>query len=155
MQDAINIRPGPQGAKDSKARLEVLNMSLRGLLDYTEDDTAEATFEASMFGELFLEMLQARFGRDLLRTLPLVAEQVRVKHAGWVSGLLAAFCRILHNICVWVLASCPLLDDMIVIWREWRGLRCTNSGWQYNVSLIYRQISFALCHVCLGSVALA
>ena len=51
-------------------------MSLRGLLDYTEDDTAAATFEASMFGELFLEMLQARFGRAILRTLPVISQQV-------------------------------------------------------------------------------
>ena len=51
-------------------------MSLRGLLDYTEDDTAVATFEASMFGELFLEMLQARFGQAILRTLPPISQQV-------------------------------------------------------------------------------
>ncbi len=77
MQDAINVTTPSQEAVDRKSRYEVLSMSLRGLLDYTEDDVAEATFEASMFGELFLEMLQARFGRAILRTLPLIAEQAR------------------------------------------------------------------------------
>ena len=76
VQDAMNVQMAGQDGLERKSRLEVLNMSLRGLLDYTEDDVAEATFEASMFGEMFLEMLQARFGRAILRTLPLVAEQV-------------------------------------------------------------------------------
>ena len=75
-QDAINIRTPLQEGVDRKSRLEILSMSARGLLDYTEDDTSEATFEASMFGELFLEMLQYRFGHLLLRTLPLIAQQV-------------------------------------------------------------------------------
>ncbi|KAK9859788.1 hypothetical protein WJX84_005175, partial [Apatococcus fuscideae] len=75
-QDAINVKVASQEGVDRKSRFEVLGMSLRGLLDYTEDDTAAATFEASMFGELFLEMLQARFGRAILRTLPSISQQI-------------------------------------------------------------------------------
>ena len=74
-QDAVNVRVPSQDGLDRRLRLEVLSMSLRGLLDYTEDDVAEATFQASIFGELFLEMLQARFGRAILRALPSVAQQ--------------------------------------------------------------------------------
>lgn len=67
--------PSQEGV-DRSCRYEVLAMSLRGLLDYSEDDTAVPTFEASMFGELFLEMLQARFGRAILRALPVISQQV-------------------------------------------------------------------------------
>ncbi|KAK9843771.1 hypothetical protein WJX81_005663 [Elliptochloris bilobata] len=52
-----------------KDRFAALATSLEGLLEYTLDDSREATFEASLFGELFREMLDARFGGGLMRGL--------------------------------------------------------------------------------------
>ena len=60
-----------------KEKFAALGISLDGLLEYTEDDTREPTFEASMFGELFQDMLDTRFGRGLLRSFAVLEKQVR------------------------------------------------------------------------------
>ncbi|XP_078444603.1 ATP/GTP-binding protein family isoform X2 [Wolffia australiana] len=51
-------------SKDSKIRS--MSLSLDGLLDYNEKDTAESTFELSLFAESLNEMLQFEMGRRLL-----------------------------------------------------------------------------------------
>ena len=59
-----------------KEKFAALGISLDGLLEYTEDDTREPTFEVSMFGELFQDMLDTRFGRGLLRSFAVLEKQV-------------------------------------------------------------------------------
>lgn len=51
--------------------------TLDTLLGYTEKDDREGAFEASVFAELFREMLEARFGRSILRTLELLEKEDR------------------------------------------------------------------------------
>ena len=60
-----------------KEKFAALGISLDGLLEYTEDDTREPTFEVSMFGELFQDMLDTRFGRGLLRSFAVLEKQVQ------------------------------------------------------------------------------
>jgi LAIKA domain len=62
----------PAEAGDKKLRWSPASVSLEGLLDYSEDDTREASFEVALAAELFLEMLQTRFGRGLLRGLHVI-----------------------------------------------------------------------------------
>ena len=47
-------------------------ISLDGLLDYDESDKYEATFEVSLFAEIFHEMLQRDFGYYLLQVRTLL-----------------------------------------------------------------------------------
>jgi len=54
-------------SKEEKFRTMML--SLDGLLDYDESDRYEATFEASLFGELFHEMLQKEYAQQILQAL--------------------------------------------------------------------------------------
>ena len=80
---ALAITKSPKQVK-----LRAMMLSLDGLLDYDESDRYEATFEviirhlslffaltatqilqASLFGELFHEMLQQEFGRQILQAL--------------------------------------------------------------------------------------
>ena len=72
----MKAEPGWLG-RSSKERFAALATSLEGLLEYTLDDAREATFEASLFGELFREMLDARFGGGLLRALRALEAEVR------------------------------------------------------------------------------
>ncbi|KAI5072001.1 hypothetical protein GOP47_0012107 [Adiantum capillus-veneris] len=53
--------------KAGKAR--AMTISLDGLLDYDERDKEESTFELSLFGEIFQEMLQYRYGSRVLEAL--------------------------------------------------------------------------------------
>ena len=70
-----------------KEKFAALGISLDGLLEYTEDDTREPTFEVSMFGELFQDMLDTRFGRGLLRAFAVLEKQVRTRpHGGLLQG---------------------------------------------------------------------
>ena len=79
-QEMVHIRPNQEflGPKES-FRVDVA--SLDALLAYTEKDDGEPTFEVSVFAELFREMLEARFGRGILRTLELLERQERQVHA--------------------------------------------------------------------------
>jgi hypothetical protein len=72
----VAVRPEP-GWLGRKERFGALATSLEGLLEYTPDDTREATFEASLFGELFREMLDARFGGGLARGLRALEAEAR------------------------------------------------------------------------------
>ena len=75
-QEMVHIHPNQEflGPKES-FRVDVA--SLDALLAYTEKDDREPTFEVSVFAELFREMLEARFGRGILRTLELLERQER------------------------------------------------------------------------------
>ena len=75
-QETVHIHPNQEflGPKES-FRVDVANLDT--LLAYTEKDDREPTFEVSMFAELFREMLEARFGRGILRTLELLERQDR------------------------------------------------------------------------------
>ena len=75
-QETVHIHPNKEflGPKES-FRADVA--SLDALLAYTEKDDREPAFEASVFAELFREMLDARFGRGILRTLELLDKQDR------------------------------------------------------------------------------
>ena len=75
-QEMVHIHPNQEflGPKEP-FRVDVA--SLDALLAYTEKDDREPTFEVSIFAELFREMLEARFGRGILRTLELLERQDR------------------------------------------------------------------------------
>ena len=75
-QEMVHIHPNQEflGSKES-FRVDVA--SLDALLAYTEKDDRESTFEVSVFAELFREMLEAKFGRGILRTLELLERQDR------------------------------------------------------------------------------
>jgi hypothetical protein len=75
-QEVVAVRP-EAGWLGRKERFGALATSLEGLLEYTPDDTREATFEASLFGELFREMLDARFGGGLARGLRALEAEAR------------------------------------------------------------------------------
>ena len=69
-----------QANKDSLGSKESFHAevsTLDTLLGYTEKDDREGAFEASLFAELFREMLEARFGRSILRTLELLEREDR------------------------------------------------------------------------------
>ena len=72
----MQIQPNKDflGAKES-FHTEV--SSLDTLLAYTEKDDTEDMFEVSIFAELFREMLEARFGRGILRTLEALEREDR------------------------------------------------------------------------------
>ena len=72
----MQIQPNKDflGAKES-FHAEV--SSLDTLLGYTEKDDREGMFEVSVFAELFREMLEARFGRGILRTLEVLEKEDR------------------------------------------------------------------------------
>jgi hypothetical protein len=53
------------GLKDAK----ITALPLSTLLDYSNDDVLEKTFEVSLFAEMFVEMLQWRFGQIIIKTL--------------------------------------------------------------------------------------
>ena len=75
-QKMVHIHPN-QGFLGPKESFRVDAASLDALLAYTEKDDREPTFEVSIFAELFREMLEARFGRGILRTLELLERQDR------------------------------------------------------------------------------
>ncbi|GKU99539.1 hypothetical protein SLEP1_g12374 [Rubroshorea leprosula] len=56
-----------KGSKESK--LQSLSLSLESLLDYTDKDIEESTFELSLFAETLYEMLQYQMGCHLLTFL--------------------------------------------------------------------------------------
>ncbi|KAK3037780.1 hypothetical protein RJ639_030699 [Escallonia herrerae] len=62
-----------KGGKDSKLRS--LSLSLDSLLDYTDKDIEESTFELSLFAETLYEMLQYQMGCRLLTFL----QKLRIK----------------------------------------------------------------------------
>ncbi|KAJ0737672.1 putative Cell cycle and apoptosis regulator protein [Helianthus annuus] len=62
-----------KGSKNSKLRS--LSLSLDSLLDYTDKDTEESTFELSLFAETFYEMLQFQMGSRILTFL----QKLRIK----------------------------------------------------------------------------
>ena len=62
-------------SSEASAKGEMLGaevLTLEKVLSYGRDDKAEGTFEVSMCAEALREMLDTRFGRALLRSLPLV-----------------------------------------------------------------------------------
>lgn len=81
-QEKVEIQPNKDflGPKES-FQVEVANLDT--LLDYTEKDDREMTFEVLVFGELFKEMLQARFGCGILRTLEMLEKQDRQVKRFW------------------------------------------------------------------------
>lgn len=54
---------------DKNSKKKLMMISLDGLLDYDETDKLEATFELSLFGELFHYMLQRDFGYVIYQAL--------------------------------------------------------------------------------------
>merc|ERR1711879_453873 len=54
----------PEGLK-----LKALGLSLHGLLEYDETDEAEKTFEVSLCGELFSDLLKREFGITIRKGL--------------------------------------------------------------------------------------
>ncbi|KAI7724710.1 hypothetical protein M8C21_004587 [Ambrosia artemisiifolia] len=62
-----------KGTKNSKLRS--LSLSLDSLLDYTDKDIEESTFELSVFAEMFYEMLQFQMGSRILTFL----QKLRIK----------------------------------------------------------------------------
>jgi hypothetical protein len=58
-------------------------ISLSGLLEYDETDTAESTFELSVFAEYFHELLCYEFGNEILRGL----EEFSLKRTRNIIGL--------------------------------------------------------------------
>ncbi|GAB4821065.1 hypothetical protein N2152v2_008111 [Parachlorella kessleri] len=60
-------------ALDKRGRSVLSVVTLDQLLDYSDEDTREAGFEAALFAEAFQEMLQQRFGRGMLRALGALA----------------------------------------------------------------------------------
>uniref|UniRef100_A0A6N2NBE1 LAIKA domain-containing protein n=1 Tax=Salix viminalis TaxID=40686 RepID=A0A6N2NBE1_SALVM len=56
-----------KGNKESRPRF--LSLSLDSLLDYTDKDVEESTFELSLFAESLYEMLQYQMGSRLLTFL--------------------------------------------------------------------------------------
>ena len=84
----VQIQPNKDflGAKES-FHTEV--SSLDTLLAYTEKDDTEDMFEVSIFAELFREMLEARFGRGILRTLETLEREDRRVGSALVALLLS------------------------------------------------------------------
>ena len=76
LQEMVQIQPNKDflGSKES-FHAEV--SSLDTLLGYTEKDDREGMFEVSVFAELFREMLEARFGQGILRTLEVLEKEDR------------------------------------------------------------------------------
>ena len=76
LQEMVQIQPNKDflGSKDS-FQAEVSNVD--ALLAYSEKDDKEGMFEVSVFAELFREMLEARFGRSILRTLEVLEKEDR------------------------------------------------------------------------------
>ena len=76
LQEMVQIQPNKDflGGKDS-FQAEVSNVD--ALLAYSEKDDKEGMFEVSVFAELFREMLEARFGRSILRTLEVLEKEDR------------------------------------------------------------------------------
>ena len=70
-------------AKGEMLGVEVL--TLEKVLSYGKDDKSEGTFEVSMCSEALREMLDTRFGRGLLRSLPLVETKACSLCAQWHS----------------------------------------------------------------------
>ncbi|KAL8201392.1 hypothetical protein R6Q57_012731 [Mikania cordata] len=66
-----------KGSKNSKLRS--LSLSLDSLLDYTDKDIEESTFELSVFAETFYEMLQFQMGSRTLTFLQFVTKRNRKK----------------------------------------------------------------------------
>eukprot|EP00850_Spirogloea_muscicola_P007355 SM000037S13490 [mRNA] locus=s37:177551:185876:+ [translate_table: standard] len=55
--------------RSKQAKWKSVSISLDGLLDYDEEDKEECTFELSLFAESFKEMLQCRYGCQILGAL--------------------------------------------------------------------------------------
>ena len=64
-----------------------LAVTLDRLLGYSDDDMKEATFEASVFAELFRDMLDTRYGQGLMRALAHIkaAKVCAVLYIAWLS----------------------------------------------------------------------
>ena len=59
----------------SNVKLKPMSLSLHGLLEYDENDVFEKTFEVSLFGELFNDMLKREFGATILNALDLYSKR--------------------------------------------------------------------------------
>jgi len=68
-----------ESKKFNNFKLKYMTISLDGLLDYDEGDKFEATFEVSLFGELFYEMLERDYGYTILQFLTGLPEKVEHK----------------------------------------------------------------------------
>eukprot|EP00299_Pterocystis_sp_00344_P019873 c9823_g1_i7.p1 GENE.c9823_g1_i7~~c9823_g1_i7.p1 ORF type:complete len:808 (-),score=159.13 c9823_g1_i7:6-2429(-) len=66
-----------EGEKDPRT----MTSSLESLLTYSADDVLEKTFEVSLFAELFVEMVQYRFGHMLLKFLKTYSKMALAKEA--------------------------------------------------------------------------
>jgi len=68
-----------ESKKFNNYKLKYMTISLDGLLDYDEGDKFEATFEVSLFGELFYEMLERDYGYTILNFLNGLPDKVNNK----------------------------------------------------------------------------
>eukprot|EP00252_Welwitschia_mirabilis_P001369 TRINITY_DN1124_c0_g1_i1.p1 TRINITY_DN1124_c0_g1~~TRINITY_DN1124_c0_g1_i1.p1 ORF type:complete len:793 (-),score=309.16 TRINITY_DN1124_c0_g1_i1:335-2713(-) len=62
-------------------KMTSLTLSLDALLDYSEKERDEATFELSLFAETFQEMLQYQMGSRILESLEALRQAVTLKRA--------------------------------------------------------------------------
>jgi len=69
----VAVKPGQVGEKE---RFTAVSMSLDALLTYDQGDTKEGSVEVGLFAEFFREMLDARYGRGLLRCLAAIEHKV-------------------------------------------------------------------------------
>lgn len=77
----IVCRPRFDASADPKTQFRLLMISLDGLLDYNLEDIMEKTFEASLFAELFNEMLQSRFAKRILEFMQETARTALLEEA--------------------------------------------------------------------------
>ncbi|KAJ6236713.1 cell division cycle and apoptosis regulator protein [Anaeramoeba flamelloides] len=66
-------------------------ISLDGILDYNIKDTHENTFEVSLFGELFNELIQRNFALQILDFLTNFGERIKLENNDYENSLEIAF----------------------------------------------------------------
>ena len=71
VQDALTVVPARNGAGSTCAAL-----SVAAVLGWAAEDRTEGAFEVALFAEAFAEMLAARFGRVILRSLTAMEQRV-------------------------------------------------------------------------------
>ena len=69
----VAVRPGFLGGKE---KFSAEGMSLEALLAYDQGDTKEWSVEVGLFAEFFQEMLDACYGRALLRCIAAIEREV-------------------------------------------------------------------------------